>query len=147
MLDHWCHCWAVLSCLATVDALVLNNPNFQPLLCPSGGLLYSVTSAFLPCENGACNWRQQGVAFLWVKFDFTFYYALDLGYNCRYFRPCLVQPMAYLVACYHGALWEGLKKAKWKFKMAFAIRRPPPPPPLMAQISRHFFTPLFFFCN
>ena len=24
---------------------------------------------------------------------------------------------------------------------------PPHPPPLMAQISRHFFTPLFFFCN
>ena len=23
----------------------------------------------------------------------------------------------------------------------------PTPPPLMAQISRHFFTPLFFFCN
>ena len=23
----------------------------------------------------------------------------------------------------------------------------PPPPPLMAQISRHFFTPLFFFCT
>ena len=23
--------------------------------------------------------------------------------------------------------------------------RPPPPPPLMAQISRHFFTPLFSF--
>ena len=36
-------------------------------------------------------------------------------------------------------------KSKWKFKMAFAIRRRPPP--LMAQISRHFFTPLFFFCN
>ena len=35
-------------------------------------------------------------------------------------------------------------KSKWKFKMAFAIRRPPPPP-LMAQISRHFFTPLFSF--
>ena len=28
--------------------------------------------------------------------------------------------------------------------MAFAIRRPTPPP-LMAQISRHFFTPLFSF--
>ena len=28
--------------------------------------------------------------------------------------------------------------------MAFAIRRRPPPP-LMAQISRHFFTPLFSF--
>ena len=34
---------------------------------------------------------------------------------------------------------------KWKFKMAFAIRRriPSPPPPLMAQISRHFY-PTFF---
>ena len=42
-------------------------------------------------------------------------------------------------------LREGCKKSKWKFKMAFAIRRPTPP--LMAQISRHFFTPLFFFCN
>ena len=39
-----------------------------------------------------------------------------------------------------------LTVSKWKFKMAFAIRRPPPPsPPLMAQISRHFFTPLFSF--
>ena len=42
---------------------------------------------------------------------------------------------------------EVVKKSKWKFKMAFAIRGPTPPPPLMAQISRHFFTPLFFFCN
>ena len=39
-------------------------------------------------------------------------------------------------------LREVVKKSKWKFKMAFAIRRPTPP-----QISRHFFTPLFFFCN
>ena len=31
------------------------------------------------------------------------------------------------------------------FKMAFAIRRPTPP--LNGKISRHFFTPLFFFCN
>ena len=37
-------------------------------------------------------------------------------------------------------------KSKWKFKMAFAIRRPTPPP-LNGKISRHFFTPLFFFCN
>ena len=34
------------------------------------------------------------------------------------------------------ALREGCGKSKWKFKMAFAIRRPAPPP-LMAQISRH----------
>ena len=39
---------------------------------------------------------------------------------------------------------EGCGKSKWKFKMAFAIRRPAPPP-LMAQIFRHFFTPLFSF--
>ena len=44
-------------------------------------------------------------------------------------------------------LREVVKKSKWKFLMAFAIRGPTPPPPLMAQISRHFFTPLFFFCN
>ena len=44
-------------------------------------------------------------------------------------------------------LREGCKKSKWKFKMAFAIRCPTPPPPLMAQISRHFFYPTFFFCN
>ena len=31
---------------------------------------------------------------------------------------------------------ERFKKQKWKFKMAFAIRRRIPP--LMAQISRHF---------
>ena len=41
---------------------------------------------------------------------------------------------------------EGCKKSKWKFKMAFAIRGPTPPP-LNGKISRHFFTPLFFFCN
>ena len=41
---------------------------------------------------------------------------------------------------------EVVKKSKWKFKMAFAIRGPPPPP-LNGKISRHFFTPLFFFCN
>ena len=41
---------------------------------------------------------------------------------------------------------EVCKKSKWKFKMAFAIRRPTPPP-LNGKISRHFFTPLFFFCN
>ena len=39
---------------------------------------------------------------------------------------------------------EVCRKSKWKFKMAFAIKRPTPPP-LMAQISRHFFTPLFSF--
>ena len=43
-------------------------------------------------------------------------------------------------------LREVCKKSKWKFKMAFAIRRPTPPP-LNGKISRHFFTPLFFFCN
>ena len=41
-------------------------------------------------------------------------------------------------------LREVFKKSKWKFKMAFAIRRPSP---LNGKISRHFFTPLFFFCN
>ena len=40
---------------------------------------------------------------------------------------------------------EGVKKSKWKFKMAFAIRGLTPP--LNGKISRHFFTPLFFFCN
>ena len=48
--------------------------------------------------------------------------------------------------CPGHSLRDGVKKSKWKFKMAFAIRGPtPPPPPLMAQISRHFFTPLFSF--
>ena len=42
-------------------------------------------------------------------------------------------------------LREGCKKSKWKFKMAFAFRRPTPP--LNGKISRHFFNPLFFFCN
>ena len=41
---------------------------------------------------------------------------------------------------------EGCGKSKWKFKMAFAIKRPTPRP-LDGKISRHFFTPLFFFCN
>ena len=44
-------------------------------------------------------------------------------------------------------LREVCGKSKWKFKMAFAIRRPTRPPPLNGKISRHFFTPLFFFCN
>ena len=30
---------------------------------------------------------------------------------------------------FKGQVREGCKKSKWKFKMAFAIRRPPPPPP------------------
>ena len=39
---------------------------------------------------------------------------------------------------------EGFKKSKWKFKMAFAIRRPtPPPPPLMAKFP-DIFLPHFF---
>ena len=42
-------------------------------------------------------------------------------------------------------LREVFKKSKWKFKMAFAIRRPTHPPPLNGKISRHFFTPLFSF--
>ena len=40
---------------------------------------------------------------------------------------------------------EGCKKSKWKFKMAFAIRRPTPP--LNGTNFQTFFTPLFFFCN
>ena len=41
-------------------------------------------------------------------------------------------------------LREVCGKSKWKFKMAFAIRRPTPPP-LMAQISRHFLPHFFSF--
>merc|ERR1711952_343318 len=37
---------------------------------------------------------------------------------------------------------EGFKKSKWKFKMAFAIRRPTPPP-LMAKFPDIFY-PTFF---
>ena len=37
-----------------------------------------------------------------------------------------------------------LQKNMEKSLMAFAIKRPPPPP-LMALISIHFFTPLFYF--
>ena len=37
---------------------------------------------------------------------------------------------------------NGFKKTKWKFLMAFAIKRRTPSPPLMALISIHFF--LFF---
>ena len=41
-----------------------------------------------------------------------------------------------------GQLREGVKKSKWKFKMAFAIRGPPPPP-LMAKFP-DIFLPHFF---
>ena len=42
------------------------------------------------------------------------------------------------------SLREGCKKSKWKFKMAFAIRRlTPPPPPLMAKFP-DIFSPHFF---
>ena len=45
-----------------------------------------------------------------------------------------------------GIVREGCKKSKWKFKMAFAIRRPTPPlPPLMEKISRHFYPTFFSF--
>merc|ERR1712079_881082 len=41
---------------------------------------------------------------------------------------------------------EGVKKSKWKFKMAFAIRgpTPPPPPPLNGTNFQTFFYPTFF---
>ena len=38
---------------------------------------------------------------------------------------------------------DGVKKSKWKFKMAFAIRGPTPPPPLMAKFP-DIFLPHFF---
>ena len=58
-----------------------------------------------------------------------------------------------LLGCGHGftelsfliALREVCRKSKWKFKMAFAIRRPTPP--LNGTNFQTFFTPLFFFCN
>ena len=42
-----------------------------------------------------------------------------------------------------GQLREGVKKSKWKFKMAFAIRGPTPPSPLMAKFPDIFY-PTFF---
>ena len=39
---------------------------------------------------------------------------------------------------------EGCGKSKWKFKMAFAIRRPTPPPPLNGTNFQTFFYPTFF---
>ena len=44
-----------------------------------------------------------------------------------------------------GLIREGFKKSKWKFKMAFAIRRPTPPsPPLNGTNFQTFFYPTFF---
>ena len=43
----------------------------------------------------------------------------------------------------HVIIREGVKKSKWKFKMAFAIRRPTPPRPLMAKFP-DIFLPHFF---
>ena len=40
-------------------------------------------------------------------------------------------------------LREGCGNSKWKFKMAFAIRRPTPAPPLNGTNFQTFFTPLF----
>ena len=42
----------------------------------------------------------------------------------------------------NGVVREGFKQSKWKFKMAFAIRRPTPPP-LMAKFP-DIFLPHFF---
>ena len=45
-------------------------------------------------------------------------------------------------------LREGVKKSKWKFKMAFAIRGPTPsPPPLMAKFPDIFLPHFFSFAN
>ena len=49
------------------------------------------------------------------------------------------------VSCPVKPIREVCKKSKWKFKMAFAIRRLTPPHPLNGKISRHFLPPFFSF--
>ena len=60
--------------------------------------------------------------------------------------PCLKGCLSKLTKVYLNIsctqIREGFKKTKWKFLMAFAIKRRTPSPPLMALISIHFF--LFF---
>ena len=74
--------------------------------------------------------------------------------NCQTYDQLLIHQVwtaknAFLLSLYKEffgmQVREVVKKSKWKFKMAFAIRGPTPP--LNGKISRHFFTPLFFFCN
>ena len=62
-------------------------------------------------------------------------------------RKLLVCLLSYQPISPSATRTRGKVKKKWKFKMAFAIRRRPPhpPAPLMAQISRHFLRHFFSF--
>ena len=44
-------------------------------------------------------------------------------------KPDEIAPLFQLSFFYFQFIREGCQKSKWKFKMAFAIRRPTPPPP------------------
>ena len=62
------------------------------------------------------------------------------GLHCLNFHPVNNNQLFMIVILLNKIhLREGFKKSKWKFKMAFAIRRPTPPP-LNGKISRHFFS-------
>ena len=75
------------------------------------------------------------------------------NYNLSSRRPVLTLPIT--LSAYHSlSLYEqrmlgrGAENQNGNLRWHLPLGvRPPLPPPLMAQISRHFFTPLFFFCN
>ena len=46
-----------------------------------------------------------------------------------------------------GQLGKGAENQNGNLRWHLPIGVRPPPPPLNGKISRHFFTPLFFFCN
>ena len=77
-----------------------------------------------------------------VKVDFYSMQATLITWHCSPKSYYNVKRDTILAKC--GWVREGCRKSKWKFKMAFAIRRPTPPP-LMAQISRHFLPHFFSF--
>ena len=58
-------------------------------------------------------------------------------------RNSMKMAVSYIHSFQEIILREGCKKSKWKFKMAFAIRRPTPPLPLMAKFP-DIFLPHFF---
>ena len=84
--------------------------------------------------------KHQGKRMLWLLATWCF--CVTFPWQAINSDPCVCSFSSFVEWLFR----EGCQKSKWKFKMAFAIRRPPPPP-LNGTNFQTFFTPLFFFCN